>query len=68
MDLDEAQLYNLLGGSSHSAEKAASEAMKFALTALVNHMHEDHGMTVRQLAKRFKRKEKDIKAILFKER
>ena len=66
MSLDEAQLYNL-NSSTYVANKAASDAKQFALTALVNHMHEDHGMTVRQLAKRFKVKEKEVKAILFKE-
>ena len=66
MDLDEAQLYNLQS-SSYSANAAAEEAKRFAFVALVNHMHEDHGMTARQLAKRFKVKEKEVKAILFKE-
>ena len=66
MSLDEAQLYNL-HNSSYSASEAAHEAKHFAFVSLVNHMHEDHGMTVRQLAKRFKVKEKEVKAFLFKE-
>lgn len=56
----------LAGGTGYTAEQAYKDANRFTMVGIVNHMHQDHKMSVKKLANRFKVSEAEIKAILFK--
>ena len=64
--MEEHEYYNIFQSAGGTAYQARQEAMAFSMQLLVNHLHEDHNMTVRQIAIRFKRKEKEVKALLYK--
>ena len=65
--MEEHEYYNMYHRAARRGYEAEQQAMAFSMQLLVNHLHQDHNMTVRQIAKRLKSKEKEVKAVLFKQ-
>ena len=61
-NLTEVQLYNL--ASSGNAVRATNDARGYAQALMIMHLHFDHGMGIRAIAKRFKIKTTQVSAIL----
>ena len=62
--MTEPQLYNL--ASSGNAQRDAIGAREYAQSLMIIHLNMEHGMGVREIAKRFKIKTTQVSSILKK--
>ena len=62
--MDEVALYNLHASAASSGYAAKSEAKRYAEDLMITHLHLEHKMGVRELARRFNRKMAEIKNVI----
>ena len=66
--MDEVTLYNLHATAAGAGHRARAEANNYALALMMVHLHIEHKMGVRDIAKRFDVKMVDVKKVIAEKR
>ena len=62
--MDEVAYYNLYHTAAGAGREASRDAKRYAEDLMIIHLHLEHKMGVRELAKRFNRKMVEVKNII----
>lgn len=62
--MDEVAYYNLYHTAAGAGHEASRNAKKYAEDLMIIHLHLEHKMGIRELAKRFNRKMVEIKNVI----